>query len=98
MSVNQWRGDSLPVSQIDTYTIGTATSGDTYGVTINNITIFYTAGVSDTTAIITTNLTTLLAAANNPPEFLEVTWTSDGVSVITGTAATPGVPFVATVF
>lgn len=94
MSVNRWRGDALPQAQVETFTVGSSTVGQTFGVTINGKTLAYPAVGGDTVATIANGLQAVLSASTAPAEFQEVTWTSDGVSVVTATAATPGVPFV----
>jgi hypothetical protein len=94
MSVNRWRGDAIPQAQTETFTVGSSTAGQTFGVTINGKTLSYTAVSGDTVATVTNGLQAVLSASSAPAEFQEVTWTSDGVSAVTATAATPGVPFV----
>ena len=97
MATNRWRGDAPAIAQVTTLTVGGLPSaGQVYGVTINGKTISYTAGSSATNASITTGLCALLVLNTTPPEFQEAIWTNDGVSVITATAATAGVPFTLT--
>lgn len=98
MAINRWRGDYLPRAQVVTLTVGSATAGHTFVVTMNGKVVSYTAVSGDTTATIAAALQALLAGATTIPEFNEVTWAVDTTSanVIVGTAATPGVPFTAT--
>lgn len=97
MSINRWRGDYLPRAQVVTLTVGSATVGHTFVVTMNGKAVSYTAITGDTTATIATALQALLAGATAIPEFAEVTWAVDATNtnVVVGTAATPGVPFTA---
>lgn len=96
MATRRWCGRSEAVAQVSTYTVGgTWAAGQVYEVTANTRTVAYetvTADVDNDGAA--TGLQAALAASDYP-EFREVTWTVDG-AVVTGTAATPGKPFVAT--
>jgi hypothetical protein len=65
-------------------------------VTINQKTISYTELVSDTDASAAAALQQLLSSSGAPAEFQEITWTVAS-NVITGTAATAGSPFTASV-
>lgn len=90
-----WKGNAQDVAQVNTHTIGgTAANGQVYTITINTKTVTYTADGSDDNDSIAAALQALLAASTIP-EFAEVTWTV-AAAVITGTAATAGVPFTAT--
>jgi hypothetical protein len=91
MATNRWKGDSAPVSQVVTLTVGSATSGHTFVTTINGRSVTYTAGTGETTSTVAAAIQALLAAST-APEFREVTWTVSA-AVITGTATTAGKPF-----
>lgn len=95
MATCRWVGLAIPTAQVETFTVGSATSTETFGVTINGKDISYTAGSGETTSTVAAALQALLSAATAPPEFQEVTWTVSS-AVITATAATPGVPFTTT--
>lgn len=97
MAVAKWRGDAQPVAQVTTLTVGgTAANGQIYTATINRKEVAYTANGSDTNATIAAALAAALAASTLA-EFQEATWTHPGSgAVITGTAATAGVPFTVT--
>jgi hypothetical protein len=90
MSVNVWRGDAPAVAQVTTVTIGTYDVTTTYSVTINGKSVS-TLGTGGTAATTATALQGLLAASTIT-EFQDATWTVSA-AVITGTAATAGVPF-----
>ena len=95
MATRRWKGGATPVAQVNTITVGgTAVAGQTYTVTINGRTVTYTALTGDANADIAAGLRTALAASTMP-EFLEVTW-SVATAVVSGTATTPGKPFVNT--
>lgn len=94
MATQIWRGDAQPVAQVVTLTPASVTVGDVFKVTINNKVVSYTAAAG-TVADVCVGLQALLAASAIA-EFQEVTWTTDGVTNITGTASTAGVPFTAT--
>jgi hypothetical protein len=91
MAINRWRGDAPAVSQVVTLVVGSTTAGHTFITTMNGKSITYTAGGAETTSTIATAIQELLSASTIP-EFQEVTWTVD-TATVTGTAATPGVPF-----
>ncbi len=93
MSTVIWQGQAPAVAQVNTVTVGgTPAVSQVYTVTINGKAVAYTATAPDTNITIAAALQVLLAASLYP-EFLEVTWTVVGTAVITGTAATAGVPF-----
>ncbi|MDB5308145.1 MAG: hypothetical protein JWO38_2347 [Gemmataceae bacterium] len=97
MATNRWWGIAKPVSQVVLIQVGgTVAAGQLYTVTINRKPVSYTATGTDTIASVATGLQAALTASGTPAEFQEVTWTTDGVSLITATAATPGVPFILT--
>jgi hypothetical protein len=85
MPTNVFRGDSMPIAQVDTLPVGgTPTVGQTFGVTINRKTVTYTTISTDTTltiiaASIAAALTTVGAAIK---EFAEIIWTSSVANVI----------------
>jgi hypothetical protein len=94
VATSYWLGDAQPVAQVNTVTVGgTPANGQVYTVTINRKIVTYTATGTDTNATIAESLQATLAASTFA-EFQEVTWTYPGSgSVVTGTAATAGVPF-----
>ncbi len=91
MAVNRWLGQSKTVAQVVTLVVGSSTNGHTFITTMNGKSYTYVAA-SDTTSTIATAIHALLTASDEP-EFREVTWTVD-TATVTGTAATPGMPFV----
>ncbi len=94
MAVNVWNGHAQPVAQVVTITISGYHASTTYSITINSKTVSV-AGTTDTAG--TASALQVALAASTIPEFAEVTWTYPGSgAVVTGTAATPGVPFTAT--
>lgn len=96
MSTNRWLGGAQPVARVETYTVGSATVGQTFGVTINAKPVYYTAVTGDTTATVATGLQAALAGSALP-EFKRVTWSVSTLDVI-GTATTAGVPFIGAVY
>lgn len=97
MSVNRWLGGNAAVAQVVTLTVGSNTAAQTFITTINGHSITITADGVLTTAGIAAAIQTALAASL-APEFQEVTWTYPGTgAVVTGTAATPGIPFTVSV-
>lgn len=94
MSVVLFRGDAVAIAQVSTATITAYDATTTYIVTINGKTVTQigSGGSVSTTAVL------LLAAlqASTIPEFVEVTWTNPSGGIITGTAASAGVPFTVT--
>lgn len=106
-----WRGDALPVAQVDTITAaGTWSNGDTATMTMNGKSIVVTFGNGAPT---TTQVAAALKAAwsgdavtsygetrnqtgDNVEEFAEITATSSA-AVVTLTHNTKGVPFTLTV-
>ena len=92
MGTNRWKGDAPAVAQVITLTVGSSTAAQTFITTINGKSITYTAGGAETTTTIATAIQALLQASTIA-EFKEVAWTT-ATSVVTGTAATAGVPFV----
>jgi hypothetical protein len=95
MATNRWLGTAVPVSQVNTVTVGgTPASGQAYTVAMGvngSKTVAYTATGSDTNSTIAAALQALLAASTIP-EFAEAAWTVSG-AVVTGTANTAGYPF-----
>jgi trimeric autotransporter adhesin len=91
MAMNLWRGDAVAVAQIDTITPASVAVGNTFSIAINGKTVSYTTAAG-TVADVCTGLTALLAASATA-EFQEIAWTTDGVTSITATAVSPGVPF-----
>ncbi len=88
-----WRGDAPAVAQVSTATITGDDATTTYKITINGkvVSVLGTgSGVNATASALKAAL-----ASSTIPEFQEVTWTVS-TATITGTAATPGVPFTAT--
>lgn len=92
MAINRWLGDAQAVARVETYTVASSTAAQTFGVTINSKTVYYTAGSGETTSTIAAALQALLAASTIP-EFRRVTW-SVASAVVTGTAATAGVKWI----
>jgi hypothetical protein len=94
MAQNQWRGDSMPVAQSDTITIGgTPAAGNTVTVTSNKKSVTYLVQASDTTATVAAALQVLLNACTFL-EFVRADWTYPGSgAVVTATAANPGFPY-----
>ncbi len=93
MTTILWRGDAVPVAQVSTATITGDDATTTYKITINGkvVSVLGTgSGVNATASALKAAL-----ASSTIPEFQEVTWTVS-TATITGTAATPGVPFTAT--
>jgi hypothetical protein len=93
-----WNPNNPNFSQVDTLTgAGTPAAGNTISATINTKSVTYTLISGDT---VNTAIAGLLALLQNasicPPEFNQITWTSNGTNVITGTATVPGTPFVLT--
>jgi len=85
MSTRRWLGRAATATHVSTHTVGgTAANGQVYSVTINGITVSYTATGVDTNNTIAAALQALLAAST-VTEFLELTWTV-GTNVITATA------------
>jgi len=91
MATCRWRGDAAAVAQVDTYVVTTYDVTTTWKITINGKVISQvgTGGTATTTA---TALLALLQASTVPPEFAEITWTSNGAT-ITATSAVAGRPF-----
>ena len=95
MATCEWVGNALAVAQVHTWTFaGTWEATDVINVTINGKTISVVAGSTVAATVATTVYTEI--AASTIPEFREITWTDDAAAVITGTAATAGLPFVCT--
>jgi hypothetical protein len=90
VTTNRWLGSSRTIAQVVTLTVGSNTDGQTFTTTMNGKAYTYTAS-GDTTSTIATAIQALLAGSTEP-EFKEVTWTVSS-NVVTGTAATPGMPF-----
>jgi hypothetical protein len=93
MATNKWRGDAPAVAQVNTVTPASVTIGNVFTLTINGKAVTFTA-----TAATVANVTAGLVAAvtaSTIPEFQEVTAT-DGTTVLTLTANTPGKPFTQT--
>lgn len=97
MATKIFRGDSQPIAQVQTITIGgTPAAADVYSVLINRKVISYTVPAgSPTTSTVATGLLAALQSAGLA-EFAEVVW-SAVAAVITATAAQPGIPFTCTV-
>src|SRR3990167_5244186 len=93
MSTIVFRGDSQPIAQVRTQTVGgTPTTGQVYTVTINRKDVSYTVLATDTTnTLIATGLKTALVASTIK-EFAKITWTSSA-AVITATGPATGEPF-----
>jgi len=94
MATNLWRGDAAATAQIDVITPASVAAGDTFSIAINGKTISFTT-VAGTVADVCTGLAAALAASTIA-EFQEIAWSTDGATIITGTASVPGVPFVQT--
>lgn len=88
-----WRGDAPAVAQVSTVTPANIEVGDAFYVTINGKSITFTATAA-TAANVCDGLAALIAASTIA-EFGELT-ASSASGVLTLTANTPGVPFVAT--
>lgn len=93
MATKYWRGDAVAVKQVSTVTITGNDVATTYKVTIGNhtVSVVGNAGGATSTAA---DLKAALAASTHP-YFTAVVWTQAG-AIVTGTAATAGVPFVFT--
>ncbi len=91
MATNRWLGHGIATAQVVTLTVGSATNTETFITTMNGKSITYVAGAAETTSTVATAIHALLSASQIP-EFLEVTWTVSA-AVVTGTAATAGIPF-----
>ncbi len=94
MATQTWRGDAPAVAQQNTWTLaGTWLSTETVTCTINGKALVTVTGSSTIATLIATVQAAL--AASTIAEFKEIVW-SNSASTIVGTAATPGVPFTAT--
>lgn len=94
MANQLWRGDATAVAQVATVTVTAFDVTTIYSININGklVSVLGITSAAGTAAALQTAL-----AASGILEFLEVTWTYPGSgAVITGTAATAGVPFTAT--
>lgn len=95
MATRRWLGRAAATAHVSTHTVGgTAANGQVYSVTINGITVSYTASGVDTNNTIAAALQVLLAAST-VTEFTELTWTV-ATNVITATGDTTGVEHVIT--
>lgn len=96
MATIRWRGDSVPVAQVSSWTFaGTWLSTETITVTIGDKTATMITG-STAIATIIANLTAYFNGLDQTayPEFAaEITFGNDTVSVVTATAKTAGEPF-----
>lgn len=92
MARNRFRGDAPDVAQVRTFTITAVAAAGTITVTMNGKPVTYTVVGGDTVTTAGDNLVDLLSADSAPAEFRRVTW-ANASGVVTGTAATPGVPF-----
>ena len=86
-----WLGSAQAVAQVDTLTVGSATAGHTFWVTINGKVLKYTAGSGETTTTVAAALQALLAASAEP-EFAEIAWTTSTNTVV-ATGPAGGTPF-----
>lgn len=93
MALVRWLGGAAAVAQVTTITLTAYDVTTTYKITINNK-VVSVIGQGGTTATTAAALLTVLQASTYP-EFLEVTWSVNS-NVITGTAASAGVPFTVT--
>lgn len=87
-----WVGNAQYTAQVVSGTITAVADGGTVSATINDKTITFTCGASDTMTTAATGLVALLTAQDVPPEFGEEDWTSSA-NVVYATANTPGTPF-----
>lgn len=78
--------------QVMTITVGSATVGHTFTITINSKSVTYTAVTGDTTTDIATALVALCVASSDPEFYTMLSWKSSA-AVITVTAITAGEPF-----
>lgn len=95
MGVIKWVGAQQATPQLDTITIGSATAGHTFVVTINGKTVTYVAVTGDTTSTVATGLAAALAAEDDG-EFAELGYEASSATVLV-TGPDDGAPFTATV-
>jgi hypothetical protein len=89
-TAQNWIGGAAAIPQIDTFTPANVASGDTFSITVGGQTVTYTAGVSDTVAIVCAGLLALATAATAPPTFDDAAWTASATAVTsTGDAGVP---------
>lgn len=92
MATVTWIGAGQIVAQVDTITIGSATSGHTFICTFGNgKTITYTAGTGETTTTVTAALLALLQAATDG-EITEFSFESPTATTIRATGPADGTP------
>ncbi len=91
MSDHVLAADAAAVAQVRQAEITAYDAATTYSVTINGKTIS-TLGTGGTVSTTATALVALLNAATAPPEFLEVSW-STNAGIVIGTMDTDGKPF-----
>ena len=98
MSVKRWLGNAAAVFDIWTISLSGTVISQTYSVTINSKSITYTAGGSDTVAIILAALVAKWTSLTTPPppEFQELTPVVSGTTIV-ATANTAGNPCTITV-
>jgi hypothetical protein len=90
MAIVEWKGTAMPVAQVTTVTVaGTVLAGELWSVTVGQKTVSTTGhtAVGD----VADALVELLGGTE--PELAEMDWEADA-GVITGTAATAGIPVV----
>lgn len=95
MATVTWVGAALTTPQVDTITIGSSTSTQTFTVTINGKTVTYTAVTSETTSTVATALAAALEASTEG-EFSEIAWVASSATVV-ATGPADGRPFTLTV-
>ncbi len=97
MALKQWLGGGSSVPQLDTITIGSTTTSQTFLYTVNSKTFGYTALVTDTTVLlVATGLYNVLKAVTEP-EFTRLTFALGATAgTITVTGQSDGRPFTGT--
>ncbi len=93
MSRNRFRGDAVPVAQVNTVTPASVTIGNIFTLTCNGKTIVYVA--EDNTVATTCTALAFLVNNSSIPEFQEVA-AVDNTTNFTLTAKTAGMPFTIT--
>lgn len=95
MATNRWVGGAAAFSQNTYITPASVATGNVYQLTMNGKSVQYVAIGGDTVALVIAGLVVAATASTAPPEFTEVTWTSQ-TTYLLATALTPGVPFTVT--
>lgn len=98
MALKQWLGGGSTVQQLDTITVGSHGTGDTFTYTINGKAFTYVALSTDTTNALAAAGLLAVVQAVTEPEFTELTFAAGTTTAtITVTGPADGAPFTGTV-